>query len=215
MNTVHWNRLRYTLYAPLYDAVVQPLSTGRQRALRLLAPRSGEKVLLVGVGTGLDLAFLPTDSAITAVDIAPAMVRKTATRAAHLRRSVVLAAMNAQTLAFAPATFDAVVLHLVLAVVPDPVASIREVARVLKPGGRISIFDKFLPDGAVPSPARRMINVATNTIFSDINRQLGPLLAQGAFRLEHEEPAALRGAYRVVRAVKPHATTEPSSKGPS
>jgi hypothetical protein len=46
MNTLRWNRLRYTAYAPVYDTLVRPLSTGRRRAIELVAPRADQQVLV-------------------------------------------------------------------------------------------------------------------------------------------------------------------------
>jgi phosphatidylethanolamine/phosphatidyl-N-methylethanolamine N-methyltransferase len=58
--TNHWNRIIYRLWAPLYDATVGHFFLpGRRRAIELLNLQPGERVLLVGVGTGADLALLP------------------------------------------------------------------------------------------------------------------------------------------------------------
>ncbi|MGZ9235881.1 MAG: hypothetical protein ACXW4E_10185 [Anaerolineales bacterium] len=59
MTNVH-NLIAYRRWAPLYDATVNRIFTpGRKRALELLALRPGEKVLIVGVGTGADFPYLP------------------------------------------------------------------------------------------------------------------------------------------------------------
>ena len=94
-------------------------------------------------------------------------------------------------------------LHLALAVVPDPVATIREAARVLRPEGRISIFDKFLPDDARPSVARRIANVITGFFATQLNPQLGPCLAAADLRLIERLPVGLGGSFIAARAVKP------------
>ena len=77
-----WRRLRYTLLAPFYDLGAAGHERWRRRAISLLALGPGERVLVVGVGTGQDLALLPRDVRVTAVDLAPAMLRR-----AHLRRT--------------------------------------------------------------------------------------------------------------------------------
>ena len=92
------------------------------------------------------------------------------------RLAVQPALMDAARLGFAPAVFACVLLHLAIAVVPDPVATMREVSRVLRPGGRVSVFDKFLPDGTRPSWARRAAGAAAKLVATDLNRELGPLL---------------------------------------
>lgn len=198
-----WNRARYSAYAPIYDLVAAPFAAGRRRSIDLLALRPGERVLIIGCGTGLDLPLLPADVRVTAFDLTPAMVARTVAREAALGRAVDTAVMNGQQAALADGVFDAVLLHLILAVIPDPVACVKEAARLLRPGGRAAIFDKWLPDGARPSLARRVVNVATSAAFSDINRQLGPLLMAAGLQLTHREPVGLGGAYQATLALRP------------
>lgn len=202
INTDRWNRVRYTLYAPMYDRLTRYFQHGRRRAIELLAPQPGERVLVVGCGTGLDLPLLPDGVEVTLIDITPAMVRRTRERARELSRPAATAVMSAEALAFPPETFDCVLLHLILAVVPDPVACAREASRVLKPGGRVSVFDKFLSDDVEPSRARRAANFITNLAFSNINRKLTPLLAQAQLRLIRREPSSFGGAYHAALAMK-------------
>lgn len=198
---LRWNRLRYSVYAPFYDLVASPFAAGRRRSIKLLALQPGERVLIIGCGTGLDLPLLPADIQLTAFDLTPAMVARTGQRTARLGGHVDLAVMNGQQVALADGVFDAVLLHLILAVIPDPMACAQEAARLLRPGGRAAIFDKWLPDGVRPSLIRRAANVVTSLAFSSINRQLGPILAATDLRLTHQEPAGLGGAYQVALAI--------------
>ena len=69
-----WNRIRYTLYAPVYDLVTRRVARGRRRAHELAAIRPGERVLLDGAGTGLDLELIPAGADVSAIDITPADV---------------------------------------------------------------------------------------------------------------------------------------------
>ena len=146
-----WNRTRYQLYAPIYDLVARPLERGRERAVDQLDLQPGDRVLILGAGTGSDLKYLPDDVQVTAVDAAPAMVRRTRKRAAALGRDVDARIGDAQALPFEDETFDAVLLHLILSVVPDPKSVAAETARVLAPGGRVSVYDKFAPESAESS----------------------------------------------------------------
>jgi phosphatidylethanolamine/phosphatidyl-N-methylethanolamine N-methyltransferase len=201
INSNAWNRMRYSALAPLYDTVAG-FSSQRRRAIKMLEPEKSERLLIVGSGTGLDLPFLPANISVTAVDLTPAMVRRTRQRAAQGHQRVSVAVMDGQQLALPSTCFDAVLLHLILAVIPNPFAAIAEATRVLKPDGRVLIFDKFLPDEQQPSPARRALNLATRTLFSDINRQLGPLLASARLHIVHQEPAGFGGAFKIVLARK-------------
>lgn len=202
-NTNAWNRLRYTLYAPVYDLVARRLDRGRRRSIALLGLRPGERVLIVGAGTGLDLPHLPPGVDVTAVDLSAAMVRRLEARARHLGRDVRAAVMDAHALDLPDDAFDAVLLHLVLAVVPDPHAAAREAARVLRRGGRAGVFDKFLPDDAHPSLLRRAASAVATTLATDLNRRLGPLLAHAGLERTHEEPSLLGGLFKVAVARKP------------
>ncbi len=197
VNTNAWNRLRYTLYAPIYDRVVR-FAKPRRRSIELLALRPGERVLIVGAGTGADLPFLPEDVEVTATDLTPAMVERIRRRARRLGRTVDACVMDAQALGFPDGSFDAVILHLIVAVVPDPRAVIRETERVLVPHGRVAVFDKFAPESGTTSPVRRVLNVATNFLFTDITRKLGPLLEGTRLRIVRREPAMLGRAFEIA-----------------
>lgn len=165
-----------------------------------LAP--GDRVLIAGGGTGLDLPHMPAGVDITAIDVTPAMLKRLEHRAAVAGRNVKTRIMDARTLAFADGSFDAIVMHLILAVMPQPERGLREAVRVLKPGGRIAVFDKFLRDEQQPSLKRRAFNVLAKPLFSDLNRRLGPLIAGLPLAIEHDQPVAFGGAYRIVTLIK-------------
>jgi phosphatidylethanolamine/phosphatidyl-N-methylethanolamine N-methyltransferase len=196
-----WNRLRYTLWAPWYDALIRAATdfdAARRRSIDALSLEPGHRVLLAGAGTGLDLPFLPRDVRVTAIDVAPAMLARLRRRAASLRLHPDVRTMDARDLGFEPGAFDAVVLHLVLSVMPEPERGLREAERVLRPGGRVSVFDKFLRDEERPSAMRRLGNVVVKALFSDLNRRLGPIVATTSLAVERDEPAAFGGLYRSV-----------------
>jgi ubiquinone/menaquinone biosynthesis C-methylase UbiE len=199
INTNRWNRLRYTLYAPFYDVFVRRIGRGRRRAIELLDVQPAERVLIDGCGTGLDLELLPRGCPITAIDITPAMVEKARARAEALGLTIDARVMDAAALEFANESFDCVVLHLILAVVPDPHATAREAARVLRRGGRVSIFDKFADHA---SPLRRAMNVITNVVATDITRSLEDILRDTELRVVREEASAFGAVFRVAIAAR-------------
>jgi ubiquinone/menaquinone biosynthesis C-methylase UbiE len=199
-----WNRVRYTVWAPAYDLIANAAGFDEARRLSIerLRLASGNRVLIVGAGTGLDLPHLPSDVDVTAVDVTPAMLKRLEQRAASSRQSVVTRLMDARRLAFPDSSFDAVLMHLILAVMPEPERGLGEAARVLRPGGRIAVFDKFLRDEEQPSLTRRALNDFAKPLFSDLNRRLGPLVAGTPLAIEHDQPVAFGGTYRVVTLIK-------------
>jgi len=118
------------------------------------------------------------------------------TRAASFRREV----GDATRLPYPDASFDAVVLHLILAIVPEPGACLRETARVLRPGGRVAVFDKFVPgDACRPGLLRRALNVPLRLLFTDLTRCLEPLVVDSPFVIVHQEPSLLGGQFRIAQ----------------
>jgi phosphatidylethanolamine/phosphatidyl-N-methylethanolamine N-methyltransferase len=208
-----WNRLRYTAWAPAYDAIARAagFDTARRLSIDRLRLASGDRVLIVGAGTGLDLDFLPSNVDVTAIDVTPAMLKHLERRAASSGRSVIVRTMDARQLAFPDSSFDAVVMHLILAVMPEPERGVREAVRVLKRGGRIAVFDKFLGDEERPSLRRRLLNTIAKPLFSDLNRRLGPLIAGTTLVIEHDEPVAFGGTYRVVTLANPGRASQSAS----
>ena len=197
---IPWDRIRYSVWAPIYDRLVERMDFGpaRRRSIEALALAPGDRVLIVGAGTGLDLEYVPDAVSVVAVDVMPAMLARLERRAASLPGRTDARVMDARRLEFADASFDAVIAHLVIAVMPTPERGMREIDRVLKPGGRVAIFDKFLRAGEAVTPLRRLVNVVARPLFSDMNRRLEPLLDGTALHIERDEPAGFGGWYRVI-----------------
>ena len=116
----------------------------RQASLAAL-PAAPADILLAGIGTGLDLPLLPPGHRVVGCDLTPAMLARAVNRRDACDFGPVVA--DVRRLPFAAASFDVVILHLILAVVPDPRACLAEAARVLRPGGSVLILDKFLRPG--------------------------------------------------------------------
>lgn len=155
----------YTLLAPLYDLIVGSASEPMRRtSLQRLG--QDEDVLLCGIGSGLDIPHLPAGNRYTGIDLTPAMLRRASQRAEQQAAEGLqlrLEEGNAMALPFAADSFDCVVMHLIMAVVPQPEQALCEAARVLRPGGRILILDKFLRRGQ-RAPLRRLLNLLTRHI---------------------------------------------------
>jgi len=193
-----WYRICYTLWLPFYDLLVHGFARSRRRAIQLLDLQPGERVLIVGAGTGLDLKHIKPGPRITAIDLTPAMIWRLRRRARRRALEVDAKVMDARALAFEDGAFDAVILHLILAVVPDPTQCLREAARVLRPGGRAVILDKFLADSRPVPLILRLLNLPLKLLGTNVTRKLGPLVEASGLRIVHQEPAGLGGFVKIV-----------------
>lgn len=187
-----WQRFRYTIWAPFYDRVTR-FHAERRRSIELLELRPGERVLIIGCGTGADIPFLPQDVHVLAGDLTPAMLRQAQ---AHARPGVEFRVLDGLALDLPDGSFDAVILHMVLEVIPDPVRCLQEAARVLRPGGRIAVFDKFLPDGHRPTPLARAGLWLLDLVFTSTNRRMGEILECAAAPLEILRDERAAGPHR-------------------
>lgn len=202
INTNTWNRIRYSLYTPVYDIIGKLFNNFRKESIENLKIKAGENVLLIGAGTGLDIPYINTEAKVTATDITPSMIAIIKKRAAKSGRTVQAQVMDGQMLSFPDAVFDKVILHLILAVIPDPVRCLQEAERVLKPGGEITVFDKFLPPGKKKTIIRKLLNYLTSTLFSDINRDFDHLVTSTRLSSEEDRAVGLSGNFRIIRLRK-------------
>ncbi|MCU0812415.1 MAG: class I SAM-dependent methyltransferase [Thiobacillaceae bacterium] len=187
----------YTLIAPFYDAAIaRTTQAARKHSLSAL-PETPSRVLLAGVGTGLDLPHLPAHHHYTGLDLTHAMLRRAIPRANHVDFAAVRG--DAQNLPFAAGSFDVAVLHLILAVVPDPAKCLGEIARVLRPGGQALVFDKFLRPGE-PALLRRLANPLASRIATRLDVVFESLLvAAPGLKVELDQPALVGGWFRMIR----------------
>ena len=207
-------RASYTLIAPLYDWLVGPvLGTARRRSLARLPGEGSAHILINGAGTGLDLPLLPAIHRYTALDLTRAMLRKGLPRSGALDIRWVQG--DSQRLPFADGAFDHVLLHLILAIVPDTRAALAEAARVVRTGGRLFVLDKFLRPGETAwlrrllSPLARRIATRTDVVFEDALADVRQL------RVISDEPALAGGWFRMITLEKTGAQDFPDSSGSS
>ncbi|MDX2158670.1 MAG: class I SAM-dependent methyltransferase [Hyphomicrobiaceae bacterium] len=154
----------YRRWAPVYDNTFGLFTTeGRRQAVERINLRVG-RVLEIGVGTGLSLNMYDRDMEVVGIDLSPDMLERARARVASdgLEHVGGLHEMDAAALDFPEASFDTVVAMYVMTVVPDPVAVMREMARVCRPGGRVMLLNHFSQDEGMRGwVERRMAPFAT------------------------------------------------------
>jgi len=202
INTNRWNKIRYTLYTPGYDLIARHFKDSRKKSIDSLDIKSGDKVLIIGAGTGLDLEFLPKDCEIIATDITPSMIDRIKKRNIILSRNVHAMVMDGQSLGFFDNSFDFIILHLILAVIPDSIACIKESERVLKLGGQIAVYDKFVRKEMKLTVIRRFANVLTNFLFTDITRDFESIVTKTGLTVLSDIDADFNGNFRLIKLTK-------------
>src|SRR6188474_2246142 len=129
----------YGKMASVYDLFFGlPLHHGRATAIRRMGIKPDDRVLEVGVGTGMSLPLYPRRCAVTAVDLSESMLERAHARTARYQIGHVrLIQMDATHLDFPDNSFDIVYAPYFISCVPDPIAVTREMQRVCAPGGRL------------------------------------------------------------------------------
>ena len=170
----------------------------RRRSLALLPREGRQRVLLAGVGTGLDVPYLPANNEYVGIDITRAMLRRVPPSAAPLA----LVEGDSMRLPFADESFDCAVLHLIVAVVPEPARCLAEAARVLRRGGTLLVLDKFLRPGE-RAPLRRALNTLSRVLATRLDVTWEDLLtAVPELAMQSDEPVLAGGWFRLIRATK-------------
>jgi ubiquinone/menaquinone biosynthesis C-methylase UbiE len=197
----------YRLFAPVYDLCIRQASEpARAASLARIPADARARVLVVGIGTGLDVPHLPPGNDYVGIDLTAAMLARVPP---HERLALVRG--DAMRLPFADRAFDFVVLHLIVAVVPEPARCLAEAERVLKPGGRAFVLDKFLRPGE-RAPLRRALNALTRHVATRLDVVFEDALpAAPRFAIESDEPVLAGGWFRSIALVK-QATSSSSTR---
>ena len=198
---------KYDRFSRLYDLFESPMerrafSKYRERALSLVEG----KVLEVGVGTGKNLPYYPEGVEVTAIDFSRGMLERAEKKRIELGlKNVELLPMDVQNLEFEDDTFDTVVSTFVFCTVPDPVKGLREVYRVLKPGGR-AIFLEHMKSGSklLNVPLYMMEPFIRTLLGTSMLRETQKNIEKAGFKVERVENLFF-DVVRLITAKKPRA----------
>ena len=194
----------YEKLASVYDLAFGPtLQPGRVRAIDQMAIKPGERVLEVGVGTGINLSLYPKDCRITGIDFSSSMLEKARERVMRDGlQQMRLVQMDAADLKFADNSFDIVYAPYLISVVPDPVKVAREMHRVCRPGGRVILLNHFLSPNAILSRVERWISPFTIHIGFKSDLDLPALLAQADLKPQSIEKVNFPKLWSLVTVIK-------------
>ena len=189
----------YRRYAAVYDAVFGPvLQPGRKAVMQALGLRPGDRVLEVGVGTGLSLPLYPRDVTITGIDVSREMLEKARRRVARRKLANVeaLLEMDAEAMSFADASFDKVVAMYVLPVVENPQQLLRELHRVCRPDGEIFVVNHVRSDNRLIAAFENGLARFSDTIGFRPDFELRDMVSDAA---EVTELSRINFFWRVMR----------------
>jgi len=166
-------RQRFDRIAWVYDLLEAPMEMMGARRWRgpLLSTVKG-RVLEVGIGTGKNLPYYPQGIELTGIDISPLMLDKARRRAETLNRRVALQVQDVEAMSFVSESFDYVVSTFVFCSVPNPVAGLREVKRVLKRSGTALFLEHVRSENPLLGFLMDLLNPLVRGIIGpNINRR--------------------------------------------
>ena len=194
----------YENLASVYDLTFGPtLHPGRLVAIQRMAIAAGDRVLEVGVGTGINTSLYPQSCHVTGIDFSDSMLEKARERVAREGlRNVRLIEMDAAHLTFADDSFDIVYAPYLVSVVPDPIQVVRAMRRVCRPGGRIVILNHFRSANLILSRIERAISPFTVHIGFKSDLDLPGFLAQADLQPISIEKVNIPKIWSLVTCVK-------------
>ncbi len=195
-------RARYQRVSRFYD-LMEGLAESRYRPWRekLWKLVSGPRVLEVGVGTGKNMPFWPNGIQVTAIDLTPGMLEFARRRAKELGLNTDIRLGDAQLLEFADASFDAAVATFVLCSVPDPILGLRELARVVRPGGQVLLLEHMRSASPVLGAVMDAINpLVVRMMGANINRRTVENVRASGLSVESVEDLGMGGIFKLIAA---------------
>ncbi|MCP3677759.1 MAG: class I SAM-dependent methyltransferase [Deltaproteobacteria bacterium] len=148
--------------------------------------RSAGRTLLVAVGTGLDFPHFPPGHALIGIDISQKMLEKAGEKLDENMSNTRLVRADVQVLGFANNSFDSVVTSCTFCSVPDPVLGLKELRRVIKPGGKLLMFEHVRSDIFWMGPMMDLLTCLSRRFGPDLNRRTGENIVKAGFKLTRE-----------------------------
>ena len=197
-------RRRYDRLAPWFDSLEGFLEGLFFRRLRkkLWLQAQGPHILEVGVGTGKNFEFYPQNARMTAIDFSPKMLAQAQKKRDRKQIAVDLDVMDVQSVYYADNSFDTVVASFVFCSVPRPRKGLKELHRILKPGGQLLLLEHVLSSNRMMAAVMNFLNpLVVRLVGANINRQTIKNVQACPFQKIYIDPVST-DMIKLIRAVK-------------
>lgn len=191
-----WDRASTT-----YDLLTRGQDQRHRATKQRLFAKIRGRTLLVAVGTGNDVKHLPPGSEVVAIDISPRMLAKAQIKARPHVGTITLMLMDTERLAFTDESFDTVLTVCTFCSVAHPVQGLKEIHRVLKPGGQLLMFEHVRSKIGPFAFFLDLMTGLTRKFGPDLNRDTVGNVRLAGFRLRREENVYL-DIMKIIEAVK-------------
>jgi ubiquinone/menaquinone biosynthesis C-methylase UbiE len=198
-------KARYNRIAGLYDFMEafpeRRFKIWRQRLWAKVPPG---KILEIGIGTGKNISYYPPEAQVTGIDLSDRMLARARARATREKMTVELLEMDAQALTFPDNTFDAAVATFVFCSVPEPIAGLRELGRVVKLGGSIVLLEHVRLERPLLGRLMDLLNpLVVRLMGANINRRTVENVRQAGLEVETVEDLTSQGLVKLITARPP------------
>ncbi|MBS3757151.1 MAG: class I SAM-dependent methyltransferase [Desulfobacterales bacterium] len=192
----------YRRFSGAYDRIFGRIfEQGRKEVVGRMSCRNGDRILEVGIGTGLALNYYPFFTQVYGIDISPHML---AVARRHIEqaglKNISLSLMDAQKICFPDNFFDKISAMYVATVVPDPQVMMDEIKRVSKPGGDIFILNHFSNSHLVPGLIETMLTPLQKYLGFRPRFSKDRFIADNALDIVESMPVNLLGYWTLIHA---------------
>lgn len=192
-------------FSKMYDPLMAPLEKNKFQTIRKrLISKTEGRVLEIGSGTGVNFPYYDQVSSVTAIEPNADMLRKSLPKAQKQHVSINAHLGEAENLPYLENAFDTVVGTLVFCTIPDPEKALNEIHRVLKPEGRLLLFEHVRLNHAILGKLQDQLTPVWRQLCDGcrLNRNTLQVVKEAEFHVDNVE-SIYKGLFLIIRAVNP------------